>query len=550
MKYIITENQLKVLIKEDRVEFLRGQNVIDPKILDKSVEGSDEKDDERLPGDINPNKEKVTPIQGHDGIDIAYIITNKKGKKSIKLTEQIFNDIVAADPSSNKQYVQWIIRVFMDHVNEGDTPQAVRFLTEDLPEVSEFLGVFDTIKDKKLFKRAAPNRPNAPQNVRDINQYKDLSHLYSIVSPFIGTEDEEEDENGDSQLWLKLKKYIDLGEAKLAYRDGDVLVYTPLSRDSSCEPLGSLASWCTRREGNSYFDSYRRDHPKPDGSLSDYYVIMPKKLFKGDDEGDLYPLQFHFQSGQLHDKTNKSIEPGKGDGRLDGVLNRFPGMRNFFLKELGALLNADIKNGNGLIDSQYMDYINMFGGSGKDYISPESYKEGLENIKKLAAKQDVPLVSNKYLKWLLSNEPDTELVDFIDNSVEKLDFSGIRMTELPDLSKFTNVKNISAENCGLKVTPSGDKLPRAEELKVISLKNNDIKEANFNGWAAKFPKIFALNINDNPIKTIDFEGLTELTNPPNDLMIFRISLDGLDPEVMSTYESWVNDGKLGNIKIF
>ena len=88
-----------------------------------------------------------------------------------------------------------------------------------------------------------------------------------------------------------------LRHAKLAYRDNDVLVYTPQTIESSCEPLGNLASWCTRREGNSYFDSYRRNNPKPDGSLSDYYVVMPKKLFDGDDE-NMYPLQFHFESGQ------------------------------------------------------------------------------------------------------------------------------------------------------------------------------------------------------------------------------------------------------------
>ena len=290
MKYIITENQYRILLKEDRVAFLKTQNVIDPKLLDGLTKGKLEKKSKRPDGGMEPNKIKIEPIENHEGIDIAYIVTNNKGKQSIKLTDEIFNDIVEADPSSNKQYVQWMIQVFLRHINDGDIEQAIRFLTEDLPEASEFLTIFDDVKNKKVFKRSAPNRPNAPQNVTDINQYTSLAQLYSVVSPFIGASDEES-EDGESPLWKKLKKYIDLGEAKLVYRDGDVLIYSPLTIESSCDPLGSLASWCTRREGNTYFDSYRKNNPKPDGTNSDYYVIMPKNLFNGDDEGDTYPLQ-------------------------------------------------------------------------------------------------------------------------------------------------------------------------------------------------------------------------------------------------------------------
>ena len=192
MKYIISENQYKILLKEDRVEFLRNQNVIDPQILDQAVEGEDERDDERPEGGMNPRRVKVEPIENHDGIDMAYIIT-KKNKQSIKLTDEIFQDIVDADPSRNKQYVQWMIKVFMSHIKDGDIDQAVRFLGEDLPEANEFLEVFDRVKNKRVFKRSAPNRPNAPQNVTDINQYSTLAQLYSVVSPFVGMGDDDDE---------------------------------------------------------------------------------------------------------------------------------------------------------------------------------------------------------------------------------------------------------------------------------------------------------------------------------------------------------------------
>ena len=45
MKYIISENQYNILLREDRVEFLKNQFVIDPKLLDKSTEGENDEEE-------------------------------------------------------------------------------------------------------------------------------------------------------------------------------------------------------------------------------------------------------------------------------------------------------------------------------------------------------------------------------------------------------------------------------------------------------------------------------------------------------------------------
>jgi hypothetical protein len=150
MKYIISENQYKILLREDRVDYLRNQNVISQEILDQAVEGENEREDERPEGGGRRRGTTVEPIENHEGIDIAYIVTNRNNKQSIKLTEPIFQDIVDADPSSNKQYVQWMIQVFLNHIKDGDIDQAVRFLAEDLPEANEFLGVFDKVKNREV----------------------------------------------------------------------------------------------------------------------------------------------------------------------------------------------------------------------------------------------------------------------------------------------------------------------------------------------------------------------------------------------------------------
>jgi Leucine-rich repeat (LRR) protein len=537
MKYIITESQYKILLREDRVEFLKNQNVIDPKVLDQSVEGEEEATDERRPGGMNPNKPKIEPIEDHNGVDIAYIVS-KKGKQSIKLAEQTFNDIVEADPTRNKQYVQWMIQVFMRHINDGDIDQAVRFLSEDLPEANEFLTVFDTVKNKKVFKRSAPNRPNAPQNVTDINQYNDLSHLYSVVSPFIGAEDDESEEGGESPLWRKLKKFIDLGEAKLTYRNNDILIYTPLTRDASCEPLGPLSSWCTRRPDNSFFDSYRRDKPKPDGTLSDYYVIMPKALFSGDDEGGMYPLQFHFESNQLHDKSNGSIEGSK----LNNFLSKYPGVADFFKKELGALVEMDVRRGTGLMDSSYIKYLNMFGGKAQEHISGEAYEEGVRNIRKMASQQNVPLQNNKYLRWLMENTEGVNVVEFLDaESTSALDFSGLNLNELPNLSNFSNLETLIANNCGLEKMPPVEYLPVDAPLTVMTFNGNRITEAPPKGYE-KLQSLFSMSLKQNPINRINVETLSLLVD--NDFIRFaadRDVMNNLTPENLSQMEEFLSD---------
>ncbi len=541
MKYIITENQYKILLREDRVEFLKNQNVIDPKVLDQSVEGEEEATGKRKPGGMNPNKPKIEPIEDHNGVDIAYIIT-KKGKQSIKLAEQTFNDIVEADPSNNKQYVQWMIQVFMRHINDGDIEQSVRFLSEDLPEANEYLSVFDSVKNKKIFKRSAPNRPNAPQNVTDINQYTDLSHLYSVVSPFIGAEDDESEEGSESPLWKKLKKYIDLGEAKLTYRDNDILIYTPLTRDASCEPLGPLASWCTRRPENTHFDSYRRNHLKPDGSLSDYYVIMPKPLFSGDDGGDMYPLQFHFESNQIHDKGNKSIEGPK----LNNFLSKYTGVANFFRKELGALVEMDVRRGAGLMNSSYIKYLNMFGGKAQDFISGEAYEEGVRNIKKLASEQNVALQNNKYLIWLMENTEGVNIIEFLDpDSTTILDFSGLKLNELPNMSNFYKLETIMANNCGLEKMPPIEYLPLDSPLSVMTFTGNKISEAPPKGYE-KLKNLFSMSLKQNPIKKINVETLDLLVD--SDFMRFATDSDvlkNLTPQNLSQMEEFLSGKGLG-----
>ena len=534
MKYIVSESQLRVLLKEDRVTFLRTNNVITKEQLKDYKKSEKEATTERPEGGME-KRIKIEPIQGHDGVDIGYIVTNKKGtKKTIKVTEEVFEEIVDADPTSNKQFVQWMLGVFSRHLNDGDMDQAVRFLSEDLPEANEYLEVFDRVRKKKVFKTGAPNRPNAPSNVTDINQYKDLAHLYSIVSPFIGGDEEEED--GVSPIWKKMKKYIDLGHARMVYRDNDVLVYIPDTIEASCDPLGNLASWCTRREGNSYFKSYRENNKKPDGTNSDLYVVMPKETFEGDDLGGKYPLQFHFETGQLHDKNNSSIDR---DGGLSDTLAKYGGLKNFFKSELGALATADIEQGSGLMDSKYLKYLNKFGGTAKEVISDKVYKAGVESIRKLASEQSGALQNNRYLTWLMENTDGVTITDYLDKAMEILDFSNMSIRELPNLSEFKNATRISANDCGLEKLPPADYLPN--DLEILTMTGNQLKEVPLNGYE-KLTRCFVMNFGKNPINKINVPVLEKLVRESLARFVLAdVDLDNLSAANKKSYEKFESD---------
>jgi len=542
MKYIVTESQYKILLTEDRIDYLKTQHVITKKQLDDLTKGEKESEEEREPGGLPPKKRvKVTPIQNEEGVDIAYLYTSKKGKTSVKLTEEIFNDIAEADPTRNKAYVTWMISVFLRHIADEDIAQAVRFLTEDLPEATEFLEVFDRVKKKKVFKTGAPNRPNAPNDVSDISQYNDLAHLYSIVSPFVGADDDD-DENSTpgEKLWKKLKKYIDLGHARLAFRDNDVMVYIPDTIEASCDPLGNLSSWCTRREGNSYFDSYRNNNRKPNGDPSDLYVIMPKTMFDGEPTDDnFYPLQFHFESNQLHNKNNSNI----GDDGLNKIVRQFPGLKKFFIEELGALSAEDVKEGDGLMKSRYIEYLNKFGGRAQDVISDKIYKQGVKNIRKLAAEQQVPLQQNKYLKWLMENTDGVIITDFLERDIETLDFSNMNLGVMPDLSEFTNLRRLTANGCSLKRLPPVKHLPKQNNINVFSFANNEIKEAPIEGYQDILIDMFLFNMDNNPITKINVKVLSEMVTKSG-LSRFTYSddiLDKLKPENKAAFEKFLAD---------
>ena len=182
------------------------------------------------------------------------------------------------------------------------------------------------------------------------------------------------------------------------------------------------------------------------------------------------------------------------------------------------------------MDSQYITYLNKFGGKAEEYINDDVYKQGVNNIKKMASEQNVPLQQNKYLKWLMENTEGIDIVDFLDpSSTDKLDFSGLSLGELPDLSNFTKLDTLLANNCGLKKLPPVEFLPKMAPLSLIGVQNNEITEAPPKGYS-QLPNLFAITLKENPIKEINVEELAKI-NKDGTFIRFAIDksiVDGLD----------------------
>jgi hypothetical protein len=550
MRILINERQYRVLLKEDKIENAKNKFVFTDDILNTFLKKMklrrlEDQSDEKFvivtsqSGDqFKKPKERIDPIVDNRGYIIAYKIVNKRGKMSVKFTEEIFNDIVNADPSRGKKYIQWIIGIAMNFINEENEIEFIRFVTEDLDTVTDNLTSFDDIKDTGTFKRRMKNYSVAEirEDPSDIFKYS-LSNLYKVMGIFQKTE------GVYGNMKQKMEEHVATGSAKYIYEDDDVLIYEPLTRDSSCDPFSPITNVCVSNPGNSYFKRYSVNNKQPDGNPSRYYYIVPKALQYGKNAAELgekdytqyYPLLFHFESNQLHDRHNAALKGyenisssrGYSNYSVSDLFNEFPGVKKFLSRELGGYVSMDIKSGNSLMNvkgNKYGSYLNLFGGSLKDYVSEEDYEEGVEQIKKLAKdnnKQHKEVKDNKYLMWLLENEDDFQFSDYITKesyTLPVISFSDIKLARVPDLSHLSEkVTQIRLNNCGLTEIPDPSLLP--PNLFAFNISNNDITSMDFTGYE-NHESIKVINMQNNPTNSINLNSVQLLLSVPKFRLIF------------------------------
>lgn len=397
--------------------------------------------------------------EADDDIDIIFIRSNHKDKVlAIKKTilinkdkgrykdivyvsDSVFADMVNADPTENKEFLQWMLTVFRNLIKDKEisNDKARQFAEEDLKLAKKYLDLFRKNKKKKKFIDLCKNSFGAPKtDPTNINQYTSLSQLFDAVDPFI--------ERTPSTLEKAMLKFQESGQAKIAFRDRKWTVYIPLTRDANCV-MENFASWCTAVSGNGMFKNYTQNYPGPNGQLSNIYIIINNQLFEGKSD-ECY--QIHFESNQIRGRENDY----RNVNLYEPVLSTSEGISEFFKEELTGL-----------------------------------------------AKRSKEQTKNVYVDYLINFGFTEALFEMIDNRVPVIKFENREIPRLPDISKFDSLDELMLLNTKLvSLHPS---IGALKNLEMISLPNNKIKELPKE--IGQLKKLEFINIKGNPIEVIPDE---------------------------------------------
>lgn len=215
-----------------------------------------------LSGIIQEDRKRVEYLRGK--------FLSKYSNKQRKQAEQIFNQIVASDPSKNKQYSQWLLNLFSSN----------SLKIEDLYKATEYLYFFDELKRKNI----------VPADKKDIGKFTSIQQLYSLISELGGTGEVKDDE----KYLLEDRFFINNKQAQLVFENGKWLVVIPKTFEAS-QFYGCSSQWCTKFPDQ--FQNYSKDGP--------LLVIIDKSKLNQHTNDRRY--QFHFPSNQFMDFSDHQI---------------------------------------------------------------------------------------------------------------------------------------------------------------------------------------------------------------------------------------------------
>jgi hypothetical protein len=361
------------------------------------------------------------PCKGNKG-KIIGILTKKDNVRGfpilkVSVSYEVFTAMVGADPTENKMCLQWMLNTFSKLLKNGDFVEAARFADEDLPQANEYLTLFEANKRKKKFREMAQYSLKGFKDITNINEYKNLGQLFDAVDPFI--------DRDSSEIESIMKRYVDMGQALIPFKDRRYTVFIPLSTDANVI-FNNFAGWCTARIGNSMWDNYTGNYKKPNGEKSTIYIVIDNGFFNGENENI---FQIHFETKQIKDRSNS--------GNIDFfelVLSNSEGLTNYFGEELMKMAK-DFKGG---VDSNY--YI--------DTLVDFGFTDALFDFFDV----DTPIIK-------------------IDSDIST---KKRRVPKLPDLSRFKQIKHLVIMDSSLsEIHPSIGSL---KTLKMIAFCGNKIKE--------------------------------------------------------------------------
>ena len=153
--------------------------------------------------------------------------------KTQKIPETIFNQLVNADPTPQKKYLEKLCKFYLEHPN--------------LDELKELIEIFDMLVSKRQI------------NYPDINQFKSFDEFQNLVL-----------QNKDKKSKTQIEKEIKISDTEIILNSDDFLIVSPLSHKASCI-YGAGTKWCTTEKDSKYWDDYTAQFVK-------FYYILNKNL--------------------------------------------------------------------------------------------------------------------------------------------------------------------------------------------------------------------------------------------------------------------------------
>lgn len=227
----------------------------------------------------------------------------------------VYDAIVEADPTPNKEYVQWILtmytRILKDRVpkttfeSEENVMGGFAYLFfENLYKVSDALKIFHKIKNTKLLST----------DHKDIYTYKSVEHFVEVVFSVnleVSTEINPDVLNANELAQLASKT------ANILYQDPDWVIVHTVTQGANTV-FGEQTTWCTAgTRWGGMFDNYNKQ-----GKL---FVLIKNTVgsqshIKSTPENR---LQFHFESDQYMNALDRRIDILKFFKDNYGVKNYF-----------------------------------------------------------------------------------------------------------------------------------------------------------------------------------------------------------------------------------
>jgi hypothetical protein len=205
------------------------------------------------------------------------------------LINAILGAIEAKDPTQNKQYTQWLAKMYS---NGG-----LKF--EDINR-HNLLGLYIIAKRRQMIK---------PEHT-DVNRFKTYKDFEETIFPYDLTNKLQADDE---------KKVVNKGKSKEVYKDADVRIIVPEDEAAACY-YGQGTKWCTASTEpgtDNMFDEYNSG-----GTL---YIMLPKSPQY---PGEKYQLYFTNYKLDYQFMNEKDISIN-----LEELLkNRFPNSLKFFEK--------------------------------------------------------------------------------------------------------------------------------------------------------------------------------------------------------------------------